>query len=163
MPANLTRIPPDYREALVRWLDSAFTFDLLVTLTTHDSSLGRDRLRDLAREWDARMNRLLYGPKWRQHSDELLWAFAFLEKPEANPHWHLLIRRVEPDQRKWDEQVRKIDYKAIDIWRKIVPSGHADVRMLNHSQSRLIDYLAKEIGREIQCEDFITPDEFRRG
>lgn len=161
MSASLVRIPPEYRQELAQWLDEAFTFDLFVTLTTHSPGLGRDRLRDLAREWDARMNRRLYGPKWQKHADELLWTFAFLEKPVNNPHWHLLIRQIGPDD-VWKAKVKKIDDHAEEIWQKIMPGGGVDVRKVTHTQDKLIDYVAKELGHKIQYEDFITPDEFRR-
>lgn len=36
-------------------------FDMFITLTTHQPGLSKLRLRDLVREWGARMNRKLFG------------------------------------------------------------------------------------------------------
>jgi hypothetical protein len=78
-----------------------------------------------------------------------------------NPHWHLLIRQIGPDDI-WEDKVKQIDDHAEEIWQKIMPDGGVDVRKVSHTQDKLINYVAKELGHEIQFEDFITPDEFRR-
>lgn len=160
---NLTRIDPRYRQALTDWLSATYTFDLFVTLTTNSGDYSRERLRDVLREWDQRMNRKLFGPKWHNHQDELLWTFSMMEKPSLNAHWHLLIRRMDPDDSKWSEQVRKIRVFGPGLWQKLVPEGRADVKVIDRTPERLIDYVTKELGREIQYEDFITPDELRLG
>ena len=135
------------------------------------AALGRGVVADrkenteLLKEWDAWMNRELYGPKWHKHQDELIWAFAFLEKPRSNPHWHLLLGQMrgstESDEA-WAERVEEIKTVGREFWQKLMPGGDIDVRVVERTPHRLIDYVAKEVRHEIQYEDFITPDEFRR-
>ncbi|MGA0598131.1 hypothetical protein [Enterovirga sp. CN4-39] len=108
------------------------------------------------------MNRALYGPKWASHKDELLWSFAFLEKPDRNPHWHLLIRLYDHDLAVRNNRITKLEVRAAEIWQKLVPSGTADVRRIVHGHDRVASYVAKELGHELQYADFVTPDEFRR-
>lgn len=157
-PEGLNR---NQRHRLARWLGEEFVFTHFVTLTTHAPLLSRRRLRHLVREWDARMNRALYGPKWRKHTDELIWSFAFLEKPSANPHWHLLLRLGEPDGEKRERQSAKLEEFASPIWQRLVRSGDADVRKIDGGQMKVAHYLTKELKGTIQYEDFVTPDEFR--
>ena len=57
-----------------------------ITLASNSSNVSLKVMRDRISHWDRLVNRELYGPKWHKHHDELLWFFAFLEKPETNPH-----------------------------------------------------------------------------
>ena len=43
------------------------------------------RLRTLLRKFDARMNHRILGKKWAIRDYDRIWAFWFLEKPNANP------------------------------------------------------------------------------
>jgi hypothetical protein len=91
VPALKTEIP--------LWLEN-WKFDRFVTLATNGANLParilgsrHDRLTGLLEEWDGRMNRKLAGPKWSKRPEDRMWAFYFLEKPAANPHCGVVLRR----------------------------------------------------------------------
>src|SRR4051812_39121907 len=78
------------RHEVSKWLDQ-WPFTLFVTLATNDPMVSNEVARRLIKDWDARMNRALLGPKWVDRPDERMFNFYFLEKPGVNPHWHALI------------------------------------------------------------------------
>ena len=119
-------------------------------------------IENRSKRWDGMINRELYGPKWAQRKDELVWYFAFLEKPASNPHWHLLLRFVGRWAEDLAEEDRRFPAIADAAWLRIMPSGTVDVRSIQtHSGRRLEDYVAKELSHSIQYQSFITPDELR--
>ena len=64
-----------------------------VTLATNAyNPVSQNRMRDLLKAWSARVNRALLGSRWQKKPDEHIFFFAFLEKPDINPHWHLLLQ-----------------------------------------------------------------------
>jgi hypothetical protein len=171
-----SRRPPEEREKLREWLNTDFAFTHFITLATnqtskelktrnriagHDSWFRYTKLRDLLRQWDARVNRELNGPKWLAHADDAIWYFAFLEKPEANPHWHLLFRinfftTILPHPK-----LDCLTIAATAHWQRLVPSGTVSVKEINARHDRVTDYVAKELGHEVQYESWIVPDDFR--
>lgn len=150
------------RAALTTWLDQKFEFTHHVTLATNGPGLSRDQLRTLIRVWDAKMNRSMYGPKWRKHYDELLFWFGFMEKPDVNPHWHLLIRLNDADPIRLDALERKLSALSEPHWQSRVPAGSVAVKTITSRHDRVVDYVGKELAFDVQYKDFITPDEFRR-
>ncbi|WP_223476568.1 hypothetical protein [Oricola indica] len=151
------------RDEMHKWLSTAFRFTHIVTLTTHDNTLSPEVLRSRLRAWDARVNRELYGPKWRKHADELLWYFAFLEKPNSNPHWHLLLRVVGRWGSDGSRDYKKLPLAVRDAWGAVMPSGTVDVQEIRAGTYKTVnEYVAKELAGAIQYEHFLTPDEFRR-
>lgn len=143
------------REAIHKWLHEQFTFTHFITLASNSSHVSLEVMKDRIKHWDQLVNRELYGPKWRKHYDELLWFFAFLEKPEVNPHWHLLCRFTDADKLAWFGPVAGMK------WRKVLPMGTVDVQQITEKHSRVVDYVVKRVGREIEYRNYITPDEFR--
>lgn len=139
-----------------QWLNEEFTFTHFVTLASNSNDISLRVMRDRIEHWDQRVNRELYGPKWRKHYDELLWFFAFLEKPTTNPHWHLLVRFQDRDK------LLRFAPVAEMKWRKVLPQGTVDIQPITGKHSRVVDYVLKSVGGELEYDHFITPDEFRR-
>lgn len=150
------------REDLAKWLN-AFEYTHFITLTTHDATLTEHEMRHRLRRWDAMVNRDLYGRSWSRNRDELLWYFAFLEKPGVNPHWHILLRTIGRWGESPENDIKKLFKSAGEKWKKICPSGNVDIKEISlNPRQKLTSYLAKELGGEIQYTSFLTPDEFRR-
>lgn len=79
-------------------------------------------MRNRLRNWDARVNRALLGKHWLLKPDERLQAFAVLEKPASNPHWHLLVQmRCQHPRRDFVEA-------AEVAWQALVAAGSVDVQ-----------------------------------
>ena len=151
------------KSTMASWLATEFTFTHFVTLATNDNTLSPAVLRRRLRNWDARVNRRLYGQKWQKHADDALWYFAFLEKPASNPHWHLLLRLVG----RWGEDplgdIARFSRTAASTWRDVTPSGTTNVQQIRANTYKTVsDYVAKELRGELQYSSFVTPDEFRR-
>jgi len=145
-----------------KWL-ATNKFTHFVTLATNTSSVREKVMRDRLRAWDARVNRALYGPKWQKHQDELIWFHAFLEKPKANPHWHLLLRLVGRLGSDRNDEFNRLPVLAENTWLDLVPSGSVDVQEIeDESLDNVVAYVAKELRYELQYQNFVTPDEFRR-
>ena len=156
-PAN-----SEYKRAMKAWLKTSFNFTHFVTLAPNKPDLGVSGMLRLLREWDARTNRKMYGPKWHKKQDELLWHFGFLEKPAVNPHWHLLVRVIGPIGADPLKQHKEFRTAAELEWVALTRSGTADIQQVrSNAASTLHDYIAKELGGGIQYERFTTPDEFR--
>jgi hypothetical protein len=153
------------------WLDT-WEFTRFVTLATNDASMSGSSLptsklpygllRDRLREWDGRMNHVIAGKRWAERHADRMWAFYFLEKPDTNPHWRGLIRffPIEGKTREYQEQI--FDENAGPVWKRLVPAGTVDVQPVP-VQRGVAAYVAKELGRPLQYEHFVTPDEFMRG
>ena len=47
-------------------------------------------------------------------------------------------------------------------WHKVLPKGTVDVQLITENHSRVVDYVVKRVGREVEYCHYITPDEFRR-
>jgi hypothetical protein len=144
------------RHAISKWLQKRFVFTHFITLATNANDVPLLRMRKLIKDWDGRVNRKLYGPKWLLHHDELLFWFAFVEKPRANPHWHLLMRF--PDTDKIDAMKREIEV----VWNRLVPAGTVNIQDIKEKPERVAEYVAKQLGSDLQYNNFIAPDEFRR-
>jgi hypothetical protein len=168
------RLPPKSRAELVEWLNK-HGFTRFVTLATNDPSLssvacavrasarGADRLTTLVRRWDALMNRAIVGPKWAkdQYRCDRLFACYFLEKPEANPHWHALVRIDDQDPDRRSIKSNRFD-ELVDVkWRELISSGSTDVQTIA-DHLRVTDYVAKELGNPLSYERMIVADQFSR-
>lgn len=156
MNANPLANPKERQRVLADWLHQRFEFTHFVSLATNTNDVSIPRMRRMFKLWDARLNRRLYGPKWLAHYDELLFWFAFIEKPVINPHWHLLVRLEDAGK------AASLIEHAEPIWKKLISSGTANVQAIREKPERVADYVAKELGRELQYNEFIAPDQFRR-
>lgn len=86
-------------------------FHYFVTLATNHRPMPEQAMRSVLKDWDAHVNRWLVGPEWHRKPDERMIWFAFPEKPEINPHWHLVVQ-LDPNPptdtaRDQAEQVRR--------------------------------------------------------
>lgn len=118
-----------------------------------------DSARYKLRRWLAHCNRRILGDRWLKYADEHLFAFAALEKPLVNPHWHLLIRVCGSDPERQGRQLEKFEKFAKPMWLKLVPSGTVDLQR-NYDRGAA-GYVAKDVWRETEYTSFITPDEFQ--
>lgn len=107
------------REQFLSWLGTR-KFDRFVTLATNDSTLAncKDRMRDLLREWDARVNRSVVGKPWLKRPDECMFGCFVQEKVGINPHWHGMISFGFESDPKTISKIIKFDNIAGAIWRK---------------------------------------------
>jgi hypothetical protein len=64
------------KQALVQWLAETHKFDYFITLATNNPSMERQTLREKLKEWDARVNRKLYGSKWHAKNSGCCNAIA---------------------------------------------------------------------------------------
>lgn len=103
-------------------------------------SLAHRKLRD----WHARIDRALLGPKWakRERSDRTLF-FAFPEHIETNIHYHLLVRPALTRTQFAFEDI------AVTAWSDLVPAG--DVTVFPITQKRgVVHYVTKDIFRNFE-------------
>ena len=100
----------------------AFPFTHFVTLATNGAEIAYPGARRLLREWDARVNRRLNGPKWVKRPDERLVWIAFPEKMEGNFHWHLVVE-VDPEIKNPSRKARtdRLDVAAKMAWLDTFP------------------------------------------
>jgi hypothetical protein len=162
MNIAVASIPRHFRVEMSRWLQE-HRFTHFITLTTHNPSISIDGMNNRLKQWDARMNRALYGPKWSQHRDQLIWFFAFLESPQTNPHWHLLLRIDDSPASGKPIGAFRLEAKIRAIWSRLAPAGTVDVQPLgDRIDAKLVDYVGKQLGSVAQYSSFVTPDHFRR-
>lgn len=154
--AELARLRPDF----IRWLDR-WRWTHFVTLATNDQGgrLRPQRLYYFLREWDARVNRRLFGPKWSRRPDQRLFAAYFLEKPAVNPHWHALIMLDDPDPAVRLRQARELRIEGMRAWRPLRQSGTFDIREVDLRRG-VEKYVTKELGYMVQYEHFVAPRQF---
>lgn len=150
------------KQALVQWLAETHKFDYFVTLATNNPSMERQTLREKLKEWDARVNRELYGSKWHAKKADLLWWFAFLEKPASNAHWHILVTKYAPFRLSEENELLTLRAVVEKHWLKLVSSGTVDVQEIrDKTEYTIANYVAKELRFEAQYEDYVVPDQFR--
>ena len=130
-----------------------------VTLATNAyRPMTRERLRQLLKEWSARVNRAQLGSRWQKKPDEQIMFFAFLEKPDVNPHWHLLIQadiEMIDDLDKWSREFQDIAEK---VWVKLLPSGTIDVK--KYISRGAIEYSLKWALGDVEYVSYVVPREF---
>ncbi|MAK61597.1 MAG: hypothetical protein CMK09_11505 [Ponticaulis sp.] len=115
-------------------------FVTLVFNEDRSVSLAHRKLRD----WHARVDRALLGPKWakREKSDRTLF-FAFPEHIQTNIHYHLLVRPALTRTQIAFEEI------AETAWNYLVPAG--SIRVLPITRKRgVIDYVTKDIFRNFE-------------
>lgn len=159
-------VRPKDGEAIVDWLER-WTFDRFITLASNDPLLsahgdderGLVRMRKLLREWDARVNRKVVGPKWQTRPEDRIWGFFFLEKPASNPHWHGLVQFFPPWPDARQDYEDRFDKWAPIYWKELVLSGTVDVQNITN-QRGVAEYVAKSVGYALSFQNFVVPDEF---
>lgn len=149
-----TRYRKDLRKRLFE-----YKFTHFITLATNHMLLSDARMRSLLKEWDARVNRKLNGPRWTKRPDERLVWFAFPEKIDVNPHWHL-IAQVDPWIESTGRQERTINLAILaeKIWLELLPRGSFDC--IEIKDDRVIEYVTKNSNLEECLEKFVVYREF---
>lgn len=162
---HILRSPPSkMRTDVAEWLNQ-WRFDRFITLATNDPVTfdgphrGPALIRDRLRAWDARINRKLIGPKWRQRREDRIRGFYFLEKPVSNPHWHGLVQFFPPWPECREEYELQFDLCSPEIWKQLVPTGTVDIQKIV-CQRRVIEYAVKSLDNNISYSNFVIPDEF---
>ncbi len=144
-------------ELRVKLLDYEFTH--FITLASNHQPLGYLRMRALLKEWDARVNREINGRKWAQRPDERLVWFAFPEKLDVNPHWHMIVQ-VDPHI---ETAVRAARTKRLPgigeaHWLRLVKQGSFDCQSIE--SPGVIAYITKMSAEETHFEKFVLFREF---
>ena len=91
-----------------------------------------DKAVDALKHWHARLDRKLLGPDWgKELKKELRTQFiAFVEHPDSNIHWHLILKLNSPKANMFLEE-------ADAIWEKLVPSGTIDIKPIRTAKDNL--------------------------
>lgn len=142
-----------------RWLSEKH-FTHFVTLAFNEPEVGKMRMRQSLKHWDACANRALLGKRWRKKVDERLNWIAIPEKQQANPHWHVLMQ-ILPDQfEEFEEREPYLGFEDVlsTLWRKIVPSGTVDVQLVESKGAHT--YVTKQLNIPENFEDFVVFWEF---
>ncbi len=136
-----------------------YSFSHFITLASNHQAMGYRRMRNLLREWDARVNRAINGPKWASRPDERLIWFAFPEKIEVNPHWHLIVE-IDPviEKEARAERTRRMPQIAEERWLALVPRGSFDCQPVD--SEKVTEYVTKMSANETHFEKFVVSREF---
>ena len=130
-----------------------------VTLATNAyKPVARGRMRDLLKAWSARVNHALLGSRWQKKPDEQILFYAFLEKPDVNPHWHLLVQadvEMIDDLDEWQKRFARAADKA---WSDLLPAGTVDVQ--KYYSREVIEYSLKSALRDVEYVSYVVPREF---
>jgi hypothetical protein len=98
-----------------------------------------------------RLDRFLLGRGYRKRVDKRTYVIAFLEHPNSNIHLHCLVRL----RHGWRPRRRHLKRKMKRIWKKLVPSGTADVRRVRDAEGA-----ARYSTKEFRFDEIILSSEF---
>ena len=84
-PNDLARLTEEWALFLGRW-----SWDWFVTLTFR-REIHPEAAAKLFRVWISKMNRELYGPRWRKHGHGVRWARALELQRRDVIHYHALV------------------------------------------------------------------------
>ena len=145
------------QELRAKLLDYDFTH--FITLASNHQPLGYPRMRELLKSWDARVNREINGPKWSKRPDERLVWFAFPEKLDVNPHWHMIVQ-VDPYIENATRAARTQRLPEIGQmhWLSLVRQGSFNCQAVE--SSGVIQYITKMNAEEAHFEKFVVFREF---
>ncbi|MFB9148979.1 hypothetical protein [Roseovarius ramblicola] len=136
-----------------------YRFSHFITLASNFQPLSYQRMRDVLKAWDAQVNREINGPKWAKRPDERLLWFAFPEKLDVNPHWHLIAQVDSPiEEQARAERTKRLPQIGEKHWLRLVPRGSYDCQDVE--SPRVIDYVTKVAMREDLLARFIVCREF---
>jgi len=151
------------RDAIVTYLNER-RWTHYVTLATHDMSysLSIDRLKGLAKLWEAKMHQILVGAHWVRKYDERFQGFYVIEKPRSSPHLHAILQLDRPDDQCSGRdtlltRARALEYFTPFVWKRLSPSGSSDVKIIStkEDQTRIVTYITKELLYPQQFENYI--------
>ncbi|MCB1130808.1 MAG: hypothetical protein KDN05_06730 [Verrucomicrobiae bacterium] len=137
----------------------SYDFTHFITLTSNHQPLGYLRMRNLLKEWDARVNREINGRKWTRRPDERLVWFAFPEKIDVNPHWHMIVQ-VDPciENAARAERTERLPEIGHMHWLSLVRQGSFDCQGVE--SAGVIGYITKMSADETHFEKFVVFREF---
>jgi len=136
------RVREELRERLQ---DNRFTH--FVTLASNAPGTSIYRMDDWLKAWDASMNHILIGSRWRKRPDLRMIWFAFLEKPETNPHWHLLVDNAGLETEVQLARLENFGLEADRMWGKVSPRGSVNTQL--YLNSGAIDYVTKSVRGDV--------------
>lgn len=123
----------DYRKTWQDWLAKT-DWDYFVTLTFNPTTKLSEKTKMLIgpqwsleraaqdlHAWHGRLDRKMLGNKWHKKPFERTRFVAFVEHPESNIHWHLMLKL---NCTRHDT----FNAKAEAIWKKLVESGTVDIK-----------------------------------
>lgn len=145
---------PRTKAEWVKFLKS-YDFTHFVTLALNDPMISLARADRLLRSWEARMNYLFVGSRWSRRPDERIFAFYFLEKPSANPHWHGLVM-FDPDPIVSAEQAFTMEWVGEQRLKRIHPSGTFRMKPI-YDLDGVVRYATKDLGNEVSYLSFRLP------
>jgi len=111
--------------------------------------------RRLLKDWHARIDSQIVGPRWRQKTSQRTRFVAFYEGAQTNEHWHMLL--------KLNGKHRDIfSAEAPVIWQRLVPSGSLDIRpvLTRTDQHRISGYVVKDLWKDMAQQSFVLSEEF---
>lgn len=154
----MNNIKIDYRKTWQDWLPET-EWDYFVTLTFNPKTelstgkiqrpIGRQwcvkRAANDLHEWHARLDRKMLGKKWHERPIERTRFIAFVEHPNSNIHWHMMLKLNCTRHDTFNSEAPK-------IWKKLIKSGTVDIKPAQ------IDLTANEIfsrycGKKINAYD----------
>lgn len=136
-----------------------YDFTHFITLASNHQPLGYPRMRELLKAWDARVNREINGRKWAKRPDERLVWFAFPEKMDVNPHWHMIVQ-VDPHIENEERAARTECLPEIGQrhWLSLMRQGSFDCQSVESPD--VIRYITKMSADNTHFEKFVVFREF---
>ena len=133
----------EQRQALMECINEQ-EFNVAVTLNFDFKclhTLSPANTKKTLRAWDAAINRKLLGKNWRKKEDQHIEYFAFVEKQEEDPHYHLLVKVPEHELKYFAEQAKI-------TWQKLKTADKTDKGVkisILYNQADWLDYITKEL------------------
>jgi hypothetical protein len=136
-----------------------YRFSHFITMASNFQSLSYQRMREVLKAWDAQVNREINGPKWAKRPDERLLWFAFPEKLDVNPHWHLIAQVDSPiEEPARAERTKRLPQIGEKHWLSLVKQGSFDCQDVE--TPNVIEYVTKMLHSEDLLARFIVFREF---
>jgi len=136
----------DQRQGLLDCIGDR-SFNLAMTMNFDFKCLhtiSQDNATRTLRVWDAAINRKLLGRNWARKQDRHLDYFAFLEKLEEFPHYHLLVNAPA-------QELDFVAREARNAWHRLKTadkSQHGVKITVLYNQPDWASYISKELADE---------------
>ena len=98
-------------------------FNTAITLDfdyAYFDSITIDSMKRTLKAWDAAVNRKLLGKKWHKMPDRNITYFAFIEKPDTNPHFHIAAQIPE-------HEISYFRKQGAIAWKKLRSTDQSEV------------------------------------
>jgi len=147
----------NYRETWQQWLAET-EWDYFVTLTFNPANnlsekneqlVGRQwsvaRAAEDLHHWHGQLDRKMLGNKWHKKICERTKFIAFVEHPDSNIHWHMMLKL---NCTRHDTFIAN----AEAIWTKLVGSGTVDIKPAQ-SDDTANEIFSRYCGKKIKLSD----------